>query len=169
MRSPYALSHCFPAGLSFADTLCLLFCRVGAAGLAPVAPGTWGTLMATLFAPIWFLPLPIMGRIFVACGLFFIGALASSRAEELLYCKDPSQIVIDEWLGLWLVLLPFNKVSPTELFMAFVAFRFFDIVKPWPVKASEQWMRGGFGIMLDDVVAALLAMACLGLWRTFGA
>ncbi len=160
-----SLSHCFPSGLSFPDTLCLLFCRVGAAGLAPVAPGTWGTLVATLFAPIWFLPMPFLGRIFVLGALLFLGALASTRAEKLLYCKDPSQIVIDEFVGLWLVLLPFAKVSPTELALAFILFRFFDIVKPWPVGASEQWMRSGYGIMLDDIMAGLLAMLCLGVWR----
>ncbi len=162
-----ALSHCFPAGLSFLDSTCLLFCRVGVAGLAPMAPGTWGTLVATLFAPIWFMPMPFMGRIFVLCALFLFGALASTRAEYLLSCKDPSQIVIDEFIGLWLVLLPFSKISPTELLLAFIFFRFFDIVKPWPVNASEHWMRGGFGIMLDDVVAGFMAMACLGLWRIF--
>ncbi len=152
-------------GASLVDTLCLLFCRVGVAGLAPHAPGTWGSLVATLLAPIWFLPMPFMGRILTLLGLFFVGAIASTHVEQALQCKDPSQIVIDEFVGVWLVLLPFAKVSPTELFLAFIFFRFFDILKPWPVNASEHWMRGGFGIMLDDVVAACMAMACLGLWR----
>ncbi len=152
-------------GHSLQDALCFLFCRVGAAGLAPHAPGTWGTLVATLFAPIWFMPLPMVGRALVLGLLFFFGALASTHCEKILAHKDPSQIVIDEFVGLWLVLLPFAKVSPTELFLAFVFFRFFDILKPWPVSAAEHWMRDGFGIMLDDVVAALMAMACLYLWR----
>ncbi len=152
-------------GTSLLDTLCLLFCRVGAAGLAPHAPGTWGSLVAALFAPIWFLPLPMMGRALVLLILFFLGALASTHSEKMLACKDPSQIVIDEFVGVWLVLLPFSKVSPTELLLAFILFRVFDILKPWPVNAAEHWLRDGFGIMLDDVVAALMAMACLGLWR----
>ncbi len=154
-------------GVSLLDTLSLFFCRVGVAGLAPHAPGTWGTLVAALFAPIWFMPLPTTGRVLVLGILFFLGALASTRVEQTLQCEDPSQIVIDEFVGLWLVLLPFAKVSPTELLLAFIFFRFFDIVKPWPVNAAEHWMRQGFGIMLDDVVAALMAMACLGLWRHF--
>ncbi len=153
--------------LSFLDNLCLLFSRVGVAGLAPVAPGTWGTLVAAILAPIWFLPLPLLGRILVLVVIFFLGSLASSRAEELLKCKDPSQVVIDEFLGMWLVLLPFNKITPLQLFLGFVLFRFFDIVKPWPIKASENWMRSGYGVMLDDVVAAVFAMICLFAWRYF--
>ncbi len=152
-------------GTSLTDTLSLLFCRVGAAGIAPHAPGTWGSLVATLFAPIFFMPLPLMGRIFVLVGLFFLGALASTHVEKILQCKDPGQIVIDEFVGVWLVLLPFDKITPTELFLAFALFRVFDILKPWPICAAEHCMRDGFGIMLDDVVAALMAMACLGLWR----
>ncbi len=154
-------------GESLVDTLCLLFARVGVAGLAPLAPGTWGSLVAALFAPIWFLPLPFMGRILLLIFLFFLGAMASTRIEQSLACKDPSQIVIDEFVGVWLVLLPFANVSPTELFLAFALFRLFDILKPWPVCAAEHCMRGGFGVMLDDVVAALMAMICLGAWRFF--
>ncbi len=152
-------------GESTVDTLSLLFCRVGAAGMAPHAPGTWGSLVAILFAPMWFMPLPMTGRVLVLIGLFFLGAFASTHVERMLQCEDPSQVVIDEFVGVWLVLLPFAKVSPTELFLAFALFRFFDILKPWPICAAEHCMREGFGIMLDDVVAALMAMACLGVWR----
>ncbi len=152
-------------GATLVDTLCLGIGRVGVAGLAPHAPGTWGSLVAALLAPIWFLPMPFLGRLFVLIFLFMVGAFASTHIERTLACKDPSQIVIDEFVGVWLVLLPFVKVSPTELFLAFVLFRIFDILKPWPVNAAEYWMREGFGVMLDDVVAALMAMACLGLYR----
>ena len=143
------------------DALCLVFCRVGVAGLAPKAPGTWGSLVAAVLAPIFFLPLPLVGRVIVLCALFFFGALAATRAEELLGCEDPSEVVVDEWLGMWLALLPFATVSLTMLVMAFVFFRLFDIWKPWPVGASEHWMRQGYGIMLDDFFAGIMAMLCL--------
>ncbi len=149
------------------DSLCLFICRLGATGLAPVGPGTWGTLWALLFAPLFFLPLPIMGRLLCLCAIFFLGAIAATRAEKVLGRKDPGQVVIDELLGMWITFLPFTKVSISMWLMGFVLFRFFDILKPWPVKASEHWMRQGYGIMLDDAVAGILSMCCLGLLSFF--
>lgn len=146
---------------TFWDALCLHFCRLGAAGLAPVAPGTWGTALAVLLAPMWFMPLSITGRLLVLVALFILGGIAASRAEILLQRTDPSEVVIDELVGLWIVLLPFAEPSLGLLLAAFVLFRFFDIFKPWPVSASEAWLPAGFGVMLDDVLAGLLAMICL--------
>ncbi|MEG2173394.1 MAG: phosphatidylglycerophosphatase A [Desulfovibrionaceae bacterium] len=151
---------------SFWDSAALHFCRLGAAGLAPSAPGTWGTALATVLAPIWFCPLSFMGRSITLTILFVVGGIAASRAEILLHRTDPGEVVIDELVGLWLVLLPFKDPSLTMLLAAFVLFRFFDILKPWPVSASETWLPAGFGIMIDDVVAGALAMACLILLRT---
>ena len=72
-------------------------------------------------------------------------------------------MVIDELLGLWIVLCPF-AVAPWWLVgLAFVLFRLFDITKPWPVKASETWLPGGYGVMIDDAVAGLQALAVLWL------
>ncbi len=146
------------------DAMCLFFCRAGVAGLAPFAPGTWGSLLAAVFAPMWFLPLPFTGRVLVLIGIFFFGALAASRAERLLECKDASQIVIDEVLGVWIVFLPFSKVTLPMLVAGFLLFRFFDILKPWPICAAEHCMPDGYGIMIDDVIAGIMAMLCLGLW-----
>ncbi len=148
-------------GHNVRDALCLFFCRAGVAGLAPVAPGTWGSLLAAVFAPIYFIPLPFTGRVLVLISIFFVGAVASSHAEKLLCCKDASQIVIDEVLGLWLVFLPFATIDLSILIAGFVLFRFFDIVKPWPISKAEHCMRDGFGIMIDDVVAGIMAMLCL--------
>ncbi len=148
-------------GHNVRDALCLFFCRAGVAGLAPVAPGTWGSLLATIFAPIYFIPLPFMGRVFVLLGIFLLGAVASSHAEKLLACKDASQIVIDEVLGLWLVFLPFATINVSMLIAGFVLFRLFDIIKPWPIRKAEHCMRDGYGIMIDDVIAGIMAMFCL--------
>lgn len=149
----------------FWDSVALHFSRLGAAGLAPSAPGTWGTALATLLAPMWFCPLPMTGRLLVLVFLFILGGIASSRAEILLGRTDPGEVVIDELVGLWLVLLPFKEPTAGLLFAAFVLFRFFDILKPWPVSASENWLPAGFGVMIDDVVAGLMAMCCLILLR----
>lgn len=150
---------------SFWDHAALHFCRLGGAGLAPSAPGTWGSAVAALLAPLLFCPLSFMGRILVLVGLFILGGLAASRAERLLGRSDPGEVVIDELLGLWLVLLPFREPTLPLLVAAFLLFRFFDILKPWPVSASELWLPGGFGVMIDDVVAGALAMVCLILLR----
>ncbi|MDR3320467.1 MAG: phosphatidylglycerophosphatase A [Desulfovibrio sp.] len=140
----------------------LAFCRLGVAGLASRAPGTWGSLVACLLAPLVFLPLPLPWRVLVLTLIFVAGSLAATRAERLLGCKDPGEVVIDELLGVWLILLPFEEPGLALMSTAFLLFRFFDIRKPWPVRASENWLPGGFGIMLDDTLAALWALLCLG-------
>lgn len=80
-------------------------------------------------------------------------------------------MVIDELVGVWLVLLPFayhaENVPWELLLLAFLLFRFFDMVKPWPVRASERWLPAGWGVMLDDVVAGCLALVCLNLLNGF--
>lgn len=146
---------------SFWDNAALHFCRLGGAGLAPSAPGTWGSALATLLAPMLFCPLSFMGRLLLLAGIFILGGLAASRAETLLGRTDPGEVVIDELLGLWIVLLPFKEPTLPLLVAAFLLFRFFDILKPWPVSASEMWLPAGFGVMIDDVVAGVLAMICL--------
>lgn len=81
------------------DACILAFCRLGVAGLAPKAPGTWGTALACLLAPFLFLPLDMGGRALVLLLLFVLGALAATRAEKLLGRKDPGEVVIDELVG----------------------------------------------------------------------
>ena len=147
------------------DRLCLFLCRLGIAGLAPRAPGTWGTALAAVMAPWCFVPLPFLWRAVVLVVVFFVGGLAASRAEQILGQKDPGQVVIDELLGLWIVLLPFPQASWKLIAAAFVLFRLFDITKPWPVRASENWLPGGFGVMIDDALAGLQALLVLVLVR----
>ena len=139
--------------MRFRDTCVLAFCRLGVAGLAPKAPGTWGTALACLLAPFVFLPLGMGWRVLALLLLFVLGALAATRAEKLLGRKDPGEVVIDELVGVWLVLLPFAAPGVWLVVAAFVFFRIFDIAKPWPVRASENWLPDGFGVMLDDVLA----------------
>lgn len=150
------------------DKLVLGFCRLGFAGLSPVMPGTCGSALAAVLAPFLYLPLPFWGRVAVLLLIFIAGSLAATRAEELLGCKDPGEVVIDELLGVWLVLLPFENPSWGLITVAFVLFRIFDMSKPWPVRASETWLPGGYGVMIDDALAGVQALLILGLARLFG-
>lgn len=153
------------ANHNFIDAAILMFCRLGVAGLAPKAPGTWGTALACLLAPFLFLPLSLFWRSIVLIALFVTGGLAATRAEEILGQKDPSQVVIDELVGVWLVLLPFQKAGFWTILTAFICFRIFDIAKPWPIRASENWLPGGFGVMIDDVLAGAMALIFVALLR----
>lgn len=150
---------------TFADKCVLAFCRLGVAGLAPKAPGTWGTAEACVLAPFLFLPLGAGWRCVLLAVLFVAGGLAATRAEILLHAKDPHEVVIDELVGVWLAMLPFREPGITGIILAFVFFRFFDILKPWPVHASENWLPGGFGVMIDDVFAGIYAMGCMYVMR----
>jgi len=121
--------------------------------------------VAVLLAPVLFLPLSPQGRVLAAAGLFVLGGLAAGRAEKALGRKDPGCVVIDEVLGQWLTFLPFIELPLWQLALGFGLFRLFDIAKPWPVRRSENWLPGGFGIMIDDVVAGAYACAVLALVR----
>ncbi|MBQ4132696.1 MAG: phosphatidylglycerophosphatase A [Desulfovibrionaceae bacterium] len=157
------------------DAAILFFCRVGWAGLSPRAPGTVGSFTALLLAPWLFLALNPLVQALLLVFIFILGGLAACRVETILGRKDPSQVVIDELLGQWTALLPVGLllVSPQMsgldmlcsfwpwMLTAFALFRLFDILKPWPVGASENWLPGGFGVMLDDLFAGLMAGALL--------
>ena len=152
-----------PIHLGLKSYATLAFCRLGVAGLSPVMPGTCGTLLAVLIAPVLYFPLPFVGRLIELALLFWLGSVAATSAEKILGKTDPGEVVIDELVGVSLVLLPFADPNWKQIGAAFVLFRFFDIVKPWPVRASERWLPGGYGVMIDDVVAGLMAMACMAL------
>ena len=147
---------------SLADRFCLHASRLWIVGRAPIMPGTCSSAVALLLAPFLFLPLSLAGRCVLLAALFLAGSLITNRAERILGLKDPPELCIDEVLGMWLALTLFDDPSLGLMLAAFVLFRIFDIAKPWPVSASEHWLPGGFGIMLDDAVAGFLAM--LGMW-----
>ncbi len=132
-------------------------------GYLPIAPGTWGSLAALL---IWFV---IIGHIssitliVLIIIIFILGVSTSSVTERALAKKDPSVIVIDEWVGQWIALL----FLPKSLFwglVAFALFRLFDIWKPNPIKTLDN-MPSGWGIMLDDVLAGIYALLGVQLLR----
>jgi phosphatidylglycerophosphatase A len=133
-------------------------------GFLPGAPGTWGSLAALPFAWLIVLyagPWPLLA---VANILFFIGWLASHIAIRSGADQDPGWIVVDEVVGQWIVLaaLPLNIFAYA---IGFALFRLFDIWKPFPIRQVERRCGGGFGIMIDDVLAAIYALILIGLGR----
>lgn len=132
-------------------------------GLVPIAPGTFGSLAALPLAYI-LLSVPTWLAIFVVVVLFLVGVWASNVVEAALEEHDASLIVIDEVVGQCLVVilldLCLRGAVDTGLLMlvSCIGFRLFDIAKPWPVGWVDGKVEGGLGVMLDDVVAALLAV-----------
>lgn len=124
-------------------------------GRFPFAPGTMGSLVALL---VWYLLKPsIIDPLFllITGGVFFIGIAVSTVLIEAWNEKDPKEIVIDEWVGMWISLY---LVPHTILWglVAFFFFRVFDILKPGPVQVMDD-MDDAIGVMMDDVVAGILA------------
>lgn len=126
-------------------------------GLAPVAPGTFGTLAAV---PLYYLlrPLPATAYVIVAALLFAIGISVCTRTTRALGVHDHSAIVWDEVVGFLLTMTAAPAVWWAPV-VGFVGFRLFDILKPWPIRWIDRRVEGGLGIMLDDVLAAVPAWA----------
>jgi len=150
-----------PSTHNWIDALRLNVATLGPVGRMPKAPGTWGSLAAALLAPFLFLPLPLWGRIAIVLLLFPLGSWCAGLAEQSMCCKDPSYVVVDELWGQWITLLPLAATDTLWIIPAFLFFRLFDITKPWPVRASERWLPGGWGIMIDDGLAGIYAMVTL--------
>jgi len=131
-------------------------------GLSPVAPGTVGTLLGVVIA--WLtLDLGLNVQIGVAVGLVSVGIWICDNSSRRIGQHDPGGIVWDEIAAMYIVLL-FAPVTITAWILAFVLFRCFDIVKPWPIRDLDHSIGGGLGIMLDDLVAALYAAILLVLY-----
>jgi len=124
------------------------------AGFSPVAPGTAGSLIAVLL--IYFLP-PVNVWIVIAVLvlLFFAGVYTGTQVEKE-KGHDPSIVVIDEFVGMGISLL-FLEKDWRFFLIAFILFRIFDIVKPPPINQSQK-LAGGYGIMMDDVLAGFYAL-----------
>ena len=125
-------------------------------GRLPLAPGTWCSFIAFLS---WFYLRFYIEGVFILYAsliLFFVGVAVSTIHSEVIKKDDPSEIVIDEWVGQWIALwlIPHSFYWG---FASFVLFRFFDISKLGPVQGMDD-IKSGTGIMMDDVVAGILAL-----------
>ncbi|GFK92751.1 Phosphatidylglycerophosphatase A [Fundidesulfovibrio magnetotacticus] len=153
--------------MSLIDRIATCFASLGPLGRLP-ASGTWGSAAAALTAPVFFMPAPWAVRLLVLALVFVGGGLACDIVERNTGIKDPGLCIIDEVLGQWITYLPFAALTPWQLFWGFLLFRVFDILKPAPVRASECWMPGGYGVMLDDALAGVYAAMALGLLLALG-
>ena len=139
-------------------------------GLSPKAPGTVGTLWAWASYELitLFMTTSDIGLL-IALSLP-VGWWACTVTAQHMQVQDPSAIVWDEIVAFWLILWLWMPVGLWGQFVAFVLFRFFDAVKPGPVGWADRhfhglgW-RGGWGIMLDDLVAAFCTLLCISLWQ----
>jgi phosphatidylglycerophosphatase A len=135
-------------------------------GLVPKAPGTMGALGAI---PLYLL-LARGGREGVAAGALALTALgiwASSAVARDLGKKDPQLVVVDEVVGLLVTMLPIRDVSWRAILCGFLLFRLFDITKPWPTRRFEA-LPGGWGIVMDDVVAGVFGACVMVGLRSYG-
>lgn len=160
LREHYGNSR-LTAGQILKDPLMFLAFGFGS-GLSRKMPGTMGTLAAV---PLYLtlVQMPDWLYLFVTLLSIVAGIFICDKAADKLKVHDYGGIVWDEVAGFLITLcwLPFTWQS---LLVGFVLFRFFDILKPWPIKWLDQHVHGGFGIMLDDVVAGIFAALLLRFW-----
>lgn len=155
---------------------CIYWLGIGlGSGLPKKAPGTWGTVGGLIIA----LPMLVLGfwgfLIITVIGCL-IGSYVCGKTSDLMNVHDDPHIVFDEWVGMWIALLPsvwllvgtqsvdksgLEYLHPSLILLfiiPFVLFRFFDIIKPFPIKWVDKNVSGGFGILIDDVLAGVMAM-----------
>lgn len=130
------------------------------AGFLPVAPGTWGSLVAiALWIPLYIWASPsatVIITISAAILYFIVGTWASNQAEKY-WGKDPVVACADETVGQWIALIPVTSLCPWwEILISFALFRIFDIFKPLGIRYMEK-IPGGFGMMADDILAGIYA------------
>lgn len=162
-----------PADASMGDKIIYWLALGLGSGLPRRAPGTWGTVGGLIIGvplmSLGFVPFAIIT--IIAC---LIGNKICGHASNLMGVHDDPHIVWDEWAGMWITLLPLSYIglSVESLFqsyergfniavfiLAFILFRFFDIIKPPPIGWADKKVAGGLGIMLDDIIAGIMAAA----------
>ena len=145
--------------------LALLFATALGVGYIPFASGTFGSAVG--LALWWLVPAAPVSQGLLIIALFALGSWAAGVVERRFDRTDPSQVVIDEVLGMWITLF-LNPVGWAGAVAAFLLFRIFDILKPYPADRFER-LPGGIGVMADDAMAAVYAnlvlRASLAIWN----
>jgi phosphatidylglycerophosphatase A len=138
-------------------------------GLSPILPGTFGTLLGwlsyvvfTLRWPEFFTPLHWTGIIVAG---FLLGVWSCSKTGKDLGISDHGSMVWDEIIAFWLVLIFVMPAGFWTQFCAFILFRIFDMAKPAPVGYVDKHLKGGFGVMADDIVASFYTLLSFAVWR----
>ena len=138
-------------------------------GYIPFAPGTFGSLATIpLIYLLSFVKVSLITLIISIIILFIISSLAAEMIQNLKAVQDPGWIVIDEVLGMlitWAFVFP--STDPFTLLLAFIFFRFFDIIKIYPANWCDKNIKSGMGTILDDVISGFYAGFCLILVKYF--
>jgi len=137
-------------------------------GLIKPAPGTWGTLASI---PVYLLllkllPAGLLPYLMVLLVSFVLGIYLCGKTARDVGVHDHGAIVWDEFVGFWITMtmIPFMWLN---VILGFLLFRLFDIIKPWPIKLLDKHVHGGFGIMIDDVLAGIFAWVILYLAQPY--
>lgn len=135
-------------------------------GLSPKAPGTMGTIAAI---PLWWLlaQLPLTSYLIVVFIAAVIGISICGRAADQMGVHDHGGIVWDEFVGFWIAMAAL-PITWQSVILGFLLFRLFDIFKPWPISWLDKKVSGGFGIMIDDVIAGMAAAVVIYFLGYFG-
>ncbi|MCA8242643.1 phosphatidylglycerophosphatase A [Burkholderia sp. AU32262] len=135
-------------------------------GLAPIMPGTFGSLFGWLTFVVLnrYLTVPEWWAL-IAVG-FAAGTWITGFTAKQAGVSDPGAVVWDEIVAIWLVMLFVTPATFVGQLWAFVAFRFFDMLKPPPIRYFDRRLKGGLGIMVDDLVAAFMTLLVIALWRS---
>lgn len=155
-----------PINLQHASLLdkCIWFLGVGlGSGLSPKAPGTMGSLAVLILYPAW-IWLGFYPSLALIILMSLVGIYICGRTADIMQVHDDGRIVWDEFAGQSITLLPliyWENTSGWWVLLGFVLFRLFDVWKPYPIRWIDQHVGGGFGIMLDDILAGLMAMLVL--------
>jgi phosphatidylglycerophosphatase A len=148
--------------VSFLGPLLKNVATFGFIGYLPFAPGTWGTAAGAVL--VLLVPLSQTALLVLVASGILIGTIAAGTAERLIGEVDSGHIIIDEFIG-FLVCVMFVPQTYGYLASAFLLFRFFDILKPFPIGWIERAIKGGAGIMADDILAGILTNLVLQLWK----
>ena len=128
-------------------------------GLSPFFSGTMGSLGALPFAYVIQLYCGNVTLFMASVAIFIVGCQASNHyLRETGRDDDPKEIVVDEVAGQWLLLSALPPLTWHAYLVGFLLFRCFDMIKPWPISVADEKIKGGFGVMFDDILAALYPM-----------
>lgn len=132
-------------------------------GHFPKAPGTAGSLVALILGSVLIHYINWQVFLGIIMALFVVGIIAANAHQKRHGEHDSPKVVIDELVGMWVVLFPLEAFGSQlgdfryDGVAAFILFRIFDIWKPWPVSWADKEIKGGLGVMLDDVIAGVMA------------
>ncbi|MEE6076471.1 phosphatidylglycerophosphatase A [Avibacterium paragallinarum] len=143
--------------LSLTNPVHLLAVGFGSGLLRP-APGTWGSLAATLIGAALLQIMPLKIFLFFTALCFVAGCFICQKTADDMGVHDHGAIVWDEFVGIFMVLAMLPEINLLLCAVGFAIFRLFDILKPYPIRYFDRKLKSGFGIMIDDVLAAIYSI-----------